>query len=53
MGKRSWRLLLLCFPSALQMENPTQMETGDPKALSCIKTTAVHVLHKKIREAKP
>ena len=50
MGERSRRLLLLCFPSALQMDSPAQMETHNPKALSSIGTTGVHVSQKKISQ---
>jgi len=51
MGKRSRRLLLLCFPSALQMDSPTQMETGDPERMTSVQSTSVGVLQKKDKSA--
>ena len=47
MGKKSRRLLLRCFPSALQMDCPTQMVTDDPEALRAIGTTGVPFVNKK------
>ena len=44
MGKKSRRLLLRCFPSALQMDCPTQMVTDDPEALRAIRITGVPFL---------
>ena len=52
MGERSRRLLLLCFPSALQMDSPTQTETRDPKGLWSTGTTGGHVSSKKISQAQ-
>ena len=52
MGKRSRRLLLRCFPSALQMDNPTQMVTDDPEALRAIGTSGVPFLQKKISQSQ-
>ena len=52
MGKKSRRLLLRCFPSALQMDNPTQMGTDDPKRLRAIGTTGVPFLKKKISQSQ-
>ena len=52
MGKRSRRLLLRCFPSALQMDSPTQIVTDDPEALRAIGTTGVPFLKKKISQSQ-
>ena len=52
MGKRSRRLLLLCFPSALQMDSPTQMVTDDPEALRAIRISGVPFLQKKISQSQ-
>ena len=52
MGKWSRRLLLRCFPSALQMDSPTQMVTDDPEALRAIGITGVPFLQKKISQSQ-
>ena len=44
MGKKSRRLLLRCFPSALQMDSPTEMVTDDPEDLRAIRTTGITFL---------
>ena len=52
MGKWSRRLLLRCFPSALQMDSPTQMVTDDPEALRAIRISGVPFLQKKISQSQ-
>ena len=52
MGMRSRRLLLRCFPSALQMDSPTQMVTDDPEGLRAIGTTGVPFLQKQISQSQ-
>ena len=52
MGKRSRRLLLRCFPSALQMDCLTQMVTDDPEGLRAIGTSGVPFLQKKISQSQ-